>query len=59
MNLVTAASISACFEFPFTVYLFAYHRFLSVPVGTRVMESGGRFYGREGRAEGGYDRGVV
>jgi hypothetical protein len=40
-------NVRLCFEFPFAVYLFAYLRFVSVPVGTRVMESGGRFYGRE------------
>ena len=52
-------NIRLCFEFPFTVYLFAYLRFISVPVGTRVMEFGGRFYGHESSAEGGYDMGVV
>jgi hypothetical protein len=39
--------------------LFAYLRFVSVPGGTRVIKSGGRFYGHECSAECGYDRGVV
>jgi hypothetical protein len=52
-------NVRLCFEFPFAVHLFAYLRFVSVPVGMRVMKSGGRFYGHGCSAEGGYDRGVV
>jgi len=29
-----------CFEFPFAIYLVAYLRFVSVPISTRVVESG-------------------
>ena len=32
--------ILPCFEFPFAIYLVAYLRFVSVPISTRVVESG-------------------
>jgi len=51
--------ILPCFEFPFAIYLVAYLRFVSVPISTRVVESGRWSFGHEYSAEGGYDRGMV
>ena len=47
------------FEFPFAIYLVAYLRFVSVPVSTRIVESGRWSVGHEYSAKGGYDRGMV
>jgi len=33
-------NIRLCFEFPLTIYLFAYLRFISVPVGMRLWSLG-------------------
>jgi hypothetical protein len=59
VNLVTAASISPVFEFPFTFCLVSYLRFISVPVSARVMESGRWSFSHEYSAEVGYNRGMV
>ena len=51
--------ILPCFEFPYTIDLVAYFRFLTVPISARVMEAGCWSFGHECSAEGGYDRGTV
>ena len=60
MNLVTAASISACvliFHSPFTCLLIS-DLYLCQSV-RELWSLGGRFYGRESSGGGDFDRGVV